>query len=197
MIDATVPEGAALLAMLNDLLALDHDAVQAYSIAIGRIGPAEYRETLAGFRGDHQRHVDQLTQIIQNRGGVPVQMPHLPTGVFKAAIQALSTLGDDRAVLLAFKTNEGQVRDRYRRAANQPLDPAVGAIVSAAALDEERHYAWVEQVLEKMGVQEGTLLHTAQHAAEKVQGRVLDAVESAGRNVAEAAERVRPGGAAS
>jgi len=195
MTDATVPEGAALLALLNDLLALDDHAIQACSIAIGRIGPAGYREVLAGFRGDHERHVDQLTQLVQSRGRVAVQMPHLPTGVFKAAMQALSTLGDDRAVLLAFKTNEGQVRDRYRRAANQPLDPAVGAVISAAARDEERHYAWVEQVLEKMGMQEGTLLHTAQHATEKVQGRVIDAVESAGRNVAEVAERIRPGGA--
>ncbi|HYH80231.1 MAG TPA: ferritin-like domain-containing protein [Longimicrobium sp.] len=195
MTDATVPEGPALLALLNDLLALDHDAIQAYSIAIGRISRAEYREALAGFRGDHQRHVDQLTQIVQDRGGVPVQMPHLPTGAFKAAMQALSTLGDDRAVLLAFKTNEGQVRDRYRRAADQPFDPAVGAVISTAARDEEQHYAWVEQVLAQMGVHEGTLLHTAQNAAEKVQGRVIDAVENAGRTAAEAAERMRPGGA--
>ncbi|HEU4560286.1 MAG TPA: ferritin-like domain-containing protein [Longimicrobium sp.] len=195
MTNATVPEGAPLLAMLNDLLMLDHDAVQAYSIAIGRISRAEYREALAGFRGDHQRHIDQLSQLIRDYGGVPVQMPHLPTGVFKAAMQALSTLGDDRAVLMAFKTNEGQVRDRYRRAANQPLDPAVGTIVSAAALDEEQHYAWVEQVLQKMGVDEGSLLGTAQNAAEKVQGRVIDAVEDAGRRVSEAAERLRPGGA--
>jgi rubrerythrin len=195
MMDATVPEGAALLAQLNDLLMLDHDAVQAYSIAIGRISRAEYREVLAGFRGDHQRHIDQLTQLIRDHGGVPVPMPHLPTGLFKAAMQALSSLGDDRAVLMAFKTNEGQVRDRYRRAANQALEPAMGAIVHAAWQDEEKHYAWVEQVLQKMGVGEGTLLGTAQNAAEKVQGRVVDAVEDAGRRVAEAAERMRPGGA--
>lgn len=195
MTDATVPEGPALIAMLNDLLALDHDAVQAYSIAIGRIGRPEYREALAGFRGDHQRHIDQLTQLIRERGGVPVQLPHLPTGAFKAAMQALGTLGGDRAVLLAFKTNEGQVRDRYRRAAGQPHEPAAGAIVSTAALDEERHYAWVEQVLATMGVHDGTLLGGAQAAAETVQARVVDAVEDAGRKLAEAAERMRPGGA--
>ncbi|HET7462727.1 MAG TPA: ferritin-like domain-containing protein [Longimicrobium sp.] len=195
MTDATVPEGPALIAMLNDLLALDHDAVQAYSIAIGRISRPEYREVLAGFRGDHQRHIDQLTQLIRDRGGVPVQLPHLPTGVFKLAMQALATLGDDRAVLMAFKTNEGQVRDRYRRAADQPHEPAAGAVISTAALDEERHYAWAEQVLARMGVHEGTLLGGAQAAAEKVQGRVIDAVEDAGRRVAEAVERIRPGGA--
>jgi rubrerythrin len=197
MTNATVPQGPELIAMLNDLLALDHDAVQAYSIAIGRISHPEYREALAGFRGDHQRHIEQLTQLIQTHGGVPAQMPHIPTGAFKAAMQALSTLGDDRAVLLAFKTNEGQVRDKYRRAADQPLEAAVGAIVSQAARDEETHYAWVEQVLATMGVRDGTLLHGAQNAAEKVQGRVIDAVEGAGTQFAEAVERIRPGGASS
>src|SRR5215212_10088033 len=195
MADGTFPEGAELIAERNDLLALDHDAVQAYSLAIGRISNAEYRETLAGFRGDHQRHIERLTQLIQDRGGVPVQLPHLPTGVFKAAMQALANLGDDRAVLLAFKTNEGQVRDKYRRHAARPHDPAVSAVVHGAAADEERHYAWVEEVVERLGAGPDTLLGSAQAAAQAVQGRASDAVESAGRRVAETVERMRPGGA--
>ncbi|HEX8244121.1 MAG TPA: ferritin-like domain-containing protein [Longimicrobium sp.] len=195
MADGTFPEGAELIAELNDLLALDHDAVQAYSLAIGRISNAEYRETLAGFRGDHQRHIERLTQLIQDRGGVPVQLPHIPTGVFKAAMQALAGLGDDRAVLLAFKTNEGQVRDKYRRHAARPHDPGVSAVVHGAAVDEERHYAWVEEVVERMGAGPDTLLGSAQQAAQAVQGRAADVVESAGRRVAETVERMRPGGA--
>jgi rubrerythrin len=193
MANGSEPTGAELIAELNDLLALDHDAVQAYSLAIGRISQAEHRETLAGFRGDHQRHVEQLTQLVRDRGGVPAEMPHLPTGVFKAAVQALGAAGDDRAVLLAFKTNEGQVRDKYRRHAARAHDPAVAAILQRAADDEERHYAWVEQTLERMGVTSDTLLGAAQQAAEAVQGRAADAVEAAGRRVAEVVDRARPG----
>ena len=196
MADGSVPTGAELVAELNDLLALDHDAVQAYSMAIGRIGQAEYRETLAGFRGDHQRHIDELTQLIRAHGGVPLEMPHLPTGVFKAAVQALGNVGDDRAVLMAFKTNERQVRDKYRRHADRPHDPGVSAILRRAAEDEERHYAWVEQVVERL-VEPGSLLDTAQQAAEAVHGRTADAIEAAGRRAAEVAERLRPGGSTS
>jgi rubrerythrin len=196
MADTTMPTGPELIAELNDLLALDHDAVQAYSLAVGAIGTAEYRDTLAGFRGDHQRHIDQLTQLIRNHGGVPVELPHLPTGAFKLAMQALGTLGDDRAVLMTFKANEAQVRDKYRRHADRPHDPGVSAILRAAAADEERHYQWADEVLQRMGVEPGGLLDTVQDAVEKVHGRTADAVESAGRRVAEAAERMRPGGAA-
>ena len=179
MDSATPRSGPALIAELNDLLALDHDAIEAYSLAIGRVSRAEYREALAGFRGDHQRHVEQLTQLIRDRGGVPVQMPHIPTGFFKAALQALGTLGDDRAVLMAWKTNEGQVRDKYRRYAEHVYEPAVGAVISRAADDEDRHYAWGEQVLAQLGVREGTFTHTAQKVAETVHGRVADVVEGA------------------
>ena len=194
MADETMPRGAELIAELNDLLALDHDAVQAYSLAIGAISNAEYRDTLAGFRGDHQRHIDQLTQLIRNHGGAPVEMPHLPTGAFKLAVQALGTLGDDRAVLMTFKANEAQVRDKYRRHAARPHDPGVSTILRAAAADEERHYQWVEGALRQLGVEPGGLLDTAQTVVETVQGRAADAIEAAGRRVAEAAERMRPGG---
>ncbi|HSU14750.1 ferritin-like domain-containing protein [Longimicrobium sp.] len=195
MADETFPTGAELVAELNDLLALDHDAVQAYSLAIGRISSAEYRETLAGFRADHQRHIERLAQLIRDRGGVPLQLPHIPTGVFKAAVQALGTLGDDRATLLAFKTNEGQVRDKYRRHADRPHDTAVSVVLRGAAADEERHYAWVEEVVEHLGAGPGTLVGTAQQAAQAVHGRTADAIESAGRRVAETVEQLRPGGA--
>ncbi|HEY0025697.1 MAG TPA: ferritin-like domain-containing protein [Longimicrobium sp.] len=190
----TGPTGAEQIALLNDLLALDHDAVQAYSIAIGRISSAEYRETLAGFRGDHQRHITQLTGLIQDRGGVAVQLPHLPTGHFKLAVQALGAAGDDRALLMAFKANERQVRDKYRRHADDPHEPAVATILRAAARDEEAHYAWVEGVLEGMGLEPGSLLKTVQDAAETAHATTADAIESAGRRVAEAVERLRPGG---
>jgi rubrerythrin len=196
MSDSTMPTGAELIAELNDLLALDHDAVQAYSLAIGAISHAEYRDTLAGFRGDHQRHIDQLTQLIRNHGGMPVELPHLPTGAFKLAVQALGTLGHDRAVLMTFKANEAQVRDKYRRHAARPHDPGVSAILRAAAADEERHYQWVDQALHGLGIERGGLLDTVQGAVETVHGRTADAVESAGRRVAEAAERMRPGGTA-
>ena len=194
MSDSITPTGAELIAELNDLLALDHDAVQAYSLAIGAISNAEYRDALAGFRGDHQRHIDQLTQLVRDHGGTPVQLPHLPTGAFKLAVQALGTLGDDRNVLLTFKANEAQVRDKYRRHAARPHSTAVGVILRAAAADEERHYEWVEGALERMGIERGGLLDTVQDAVENIHARTADAVEAAGRRVAEAAERLRPGG---
>jgi rubrerythrin len=183
---------AEIVADLNDLLQLDHDAVQTYNLAIGQIDDAAYRKTLEDFRDDHQRHIEELARLLRERHALPVQLPHLPTGPFKAAMQALATPGGDREVLLAFKTNEGQVRDKYRRHAEKAYPAEVADVVRRAADDEELHYRWVEDVLALLGAGPGTTIGTAQETVEKAQARVADAIEGAGRKVMEGVERLRP-----
>ncbi|MBV9774702.1 MAG: ferritin-like domain-containing protein, partial [Gemmatimonadetes bacterium] len=187
------PGEAALVAELNDLLQLDHDAVQAYTLAISSLPMDAYRESLTRYREDHERHVAELSELIRRYGGVPVQLPHLPTGVFKLAVQAAGAAGEHRAVLLAFKTNEGQARDKYRRHAEALHSPEVDEVIRRAAADEERHYAWVTQMLDRLGAGAGTLTGTVQSAVEQVHGRTADAVEAAERRVMEGVERVRRG----
>src|SRR5215210_8514839 len=52
MNEMTTQSEAALIAELNDLLQLDHDAVQAYALAISSLKDASYQNTLRRFRGD-------------------------------------------------------------------------------------------------------------------------------------------------
>ena len=195
MTQLTKDEEIRLVAALNDLLQLDHDAVGAYTVAINTLRNEAYRATLAQYRGDHERHIRELTELIRVHGGVPVQTPHLPTGVFKMAMQGIGAAGGDRAVLLAFRTNERQVRDKYRRACDSaaayPED--VAAVVRRAAEDETRHYDWAAQVLEDMGVRADSTLGRAAALAEAGNARVNDAMERVGRWEMRGAERVRRG----
>jgi rubrerythrin len=185
------PTRAELLAELNDLLQLDHDAVQAYTLAIDTLKSDAYRETLIQFRGDHQRHIRELTDLVRAHGGTPVETAHLPTGLFKLAVQALGTAGDDRRVLLAFKTNEGQVREKYRRHADAPHPPEVTDVLRRAAVDEEKHYAWAAEILERLGAGPESTLGQVQEVVEQVHGRTADAVEGAERRVRESLREAR------
>ncbi len=191
MTDPTRHTDAQLLAELNDLLQLDHDAVQAYGLAIDSLGSNIYRETLIQFQGDHQRHVRELSDLIRARGGTPVEMAHVPTGVFKLAVQALGGVGDDRQVLLAFKTNEGQVRDKYRRHADAKHAADVADVLRRAVADEEKHYAWVAEVLAQLDAGADTTLGRIQQVVETVHGRTADAVEGAARRVMQAVQERR------
>lgn len=183
--------GAELVADLNDLLQLDNDAVQAYSVAINTLRRDVHRETLIQFRAEHERHVRELKELIRAHGGNPVDIAHLSSGVFKLAVQALGAAGGDRQVLMAFKTNEGQVRDKYRRFADCRYPPEVADVIRRAAADEEKHYAWAAEMLAKLDAGPETTLGRVQGVVEQVQGRVADAAEGVERVLMERVEEFR------
>jgi len=182
---------ASLVAELNDLLQLDHDAVQAYGIAIEAVEDERLRETLIAFRGDHERHIDELTELIRAHGGIPIETAHIPTGMFKAAVQRAGAARGDRALMLAFKANERQVRDKYRRHADAPHPPEVRAVLARAAADEERHYAWALEVLDDLCAGTDTVIGRIEGGFERGHKAVADAVEDAERRVMERVEGAR------
>ena len=171
-----------LIAELNDLIQLDHDAVEAYTIAIDRIKDASRREQLVAFRADHKRHIEELAALVRARGGLPVELPH-PTGALKLAVQAIGSLGDDTSLLLAFKAVEGQVRDKYQRVARRITAADATEIVTRAADDEKRHYAWVERTLQELGAGSGTLPHGVASAIEGIHKLLADPIERVEREV--------------
>jgi len=189
------PATAEILEGLNDLLQLDHDAVGAYEIAMEKLHDRDHADQVAGFRRDHERHIRELNEIIAELGGTPVNQPHA-TGPFKLALQSLGALAGDRGTLMAFRTNELQVRAKYDAyAARANLWPtSIKRVIDACALDEERHYRWVSEVL---GRDENEALDAVDAARERARAgvrpidRVAGAAGAAKERVLEAGETVR------
>lgn len=165
------------IATLNDLLQLDHDAVGAYGIAIHAATDETHREALREFRADHERHIDEITRLIQDRGGKPLQAPHLPTSVFKLAVQKAGALSGQTALLLAFKANERQSRDKYRRTAENADDLEVADVLARAADDEIRHYDWAVRTLLELGVSPDSKTARVERVIETGNARLADAME--------------------
>lgn len=192
---------ASLIADLNDLLQLDHDAVEAYTLAIDVVRSGRYRDALVEHRADHKRHIEELAGLVRERGGLPTELPH-PTAPLKLVVQALGAAPGDGTLLLAFKAVEGQARDKYQRFARNAYPADVSAIVKKAAEDESRHYQWAEGALRELGVGAGTIPHTVASAIEGLHKLLADPVEAAGRKVMEqvgnvvGTTRTRGGGAA-
>jgi rubrerythrin len=179
---------AALTAELNDLLRLDHDAVQAYTLAIRLIENPDYKRQLEEFRTDHQRHIDEISQLIRSRDGVALELPHVPTGAFKLAVQAIGGAGGDRTVLLAFKANERQVRDKYRRSARAVHPADVTSVLARGAEDEARHYEWALETLWELGVTPDSATSRVERAFEVAHARAADVMESTERQAVRAAQ---------
>jgi rubrerythrin len=200
------PATAEILEGLNDLLQLDHDAVGAYEIAMEKLQDRDHADQIAGFRRDHERHIRELNELIAELGGTPMNQPHA-TGPFKLALQSLGGLAGDRGTLMAFRTNELQVRAKYdsyaARANAWPTN--IKRVIDACALDEERHYRWVSDVLGKDENEALDKIDTARERAEagvrpvdKVAGaasvareRVLETAELARDRAADVAGTVR------
>ncbi|HVH12534.1 MAG TPA: DUF2383 domain-containing protein [Longimicrobium sp.] len=189
------PATAEILEGLNDLLQLDHDAVGAYEIAMEKLRDRDHADQVAGFRRDHERHIRELNELIAELGGTPSNQPHV-TGPFKLALQSLGGLAGDRGTLMAFRANELQVRAKYDAyAAKANAWPTnIKRIIDAAALDEERHFRWVNDVL---GTDENAVLDRVDAARERAEAharpvdRVTDTVEGARARAADLAGTVR------
>ena len=186
---------AALIATLNDLLQLEHDALPAYALALAGLRDGGLRDTLEAFRQDHRRHVGELTGLVRERGGLPLALPHLPTGLLKLAVQASGLPGGDRGVLLAFRANEWQSREKYARAAaaggGRDDDPEVADVLRRAAEDEARHYSWAVEALERAGLGDGTAVGGANAAFARLHGTTAGAIEAVGRAGLAALTRAR------
>jgi len=169
---------------LNDLLQLDHDAVAAYDVAIAKLEDRDHADQIAGFRRDHERHIRELNEVVARLGGTPANHPHA-TGPFKTALQSLGGLAGDKGLLMSFRTNELQVRTKYDGYASKAMlwPPDVKRAIDGAALDEERHYAWVAGVLQRMGVGAGEVedVHAMNAARERanVHGGVVEHAKDA------------------
>ena len=193
MTQPTMTESTALIAELNDLLQLDHDAVNAYTIAIDSLDNESWKQSLVQYRGDHQRHIEDLTTHIRSLGGVPIELPHVPSGVFKSALQKAGAAGGDKAILLAFKSNEGQVRDKYENAARAGHPTDTADLLRRNANDEHIHYRWVSTALESIGAGEDTPIGKAEAVFEKVHGGAATAMESVERVAMKGVGQIRRG----
>src|SRR5215210_6399719 len=191
--ERTTGDNAALIADLTDLLQLEFDALPAYSVAIVGLRRPDLRETLTSFRADHERHAHDLSAQIRRLGGIPLALPHLPTGLLKLGVQMAGLPGGDRTVLLAFVSNEWQSQEKYARYAARPYPPELAALVQRHAADEARHYAWACGALEGLGCGADTPVGRATQAFARFHGTTADTIEALGRSALETTVRaLRP-----
>jgi rubrerythrin len=132
---------------VKDLLELDYDAVEAYKAAVERLDNAEYKQKLAEFQKDHERHTTELTQLLRQHNITPPTEADAKKWLTKGKVVIAGLVGDN-AILLAMKTNEADTNTAYERVAQRDDLWADGKdIVQRGWSDEKRHAAWIDSVL--------------------------------------------------
>ncbi|MCM2322285.1 MAG: ferritin-like domain-containing protein [Oligoflexia bacterium] len=128
-----------LIGQLNSLIQLDVDAIHAYDQAIEKIDVEPIRDELEGFKKDHHRHVEELTNAVRRMGGEPVK--------YERDLTALRSVTGTEGALRAMKSNEKLTNKTYRRALGWILPPEVYDVVRRNRDDEVRHLAYIERAL--------------------------------------------------
>jgi uncharacterized protein (TIGR02284 family) len=133
---------------LNDLIHLDVDAIRAYEHAIKACEHEVVASRLREFKGDHERHVRDLSECVRRLGGEPASKPDVK-GFFIEGFTAVTSLGTHSA-LMAMRGNELLTTSTYKAALEKGDLPAdARQIVERNYSDEQRHLNWIKQALDQ------------------------------------------------
>ncbi len=130
-----------VVALLNRLIQLDHDAIEACKAAMDRVVRTEDRAQLAAILADHRRHTEELAFVVRNLGGDPASHGDLRQALTKGKV-VLGALSGERAVLEAVRGNEAEAVAAYADAVSQrgiPVD--VMTVLERQLAVERRHHA--------------------------------------------------------
>lgn len=134
--------------MLEHLIALDFDAIEAYEAAIDRLDNVQYQARLAAFLADHRRHVEELSPLVRRLGGEPPGGPGAKRLLAQGKVY-LADLAGDEAILRAMRSNEDDTNEAYGRAVGKAPKEAE-AIVLRGREDERRHREWLVATLDEL-----------------------------------------------
>ena len=133
-----------LTGLLNALLELDYDAIEAYRTAIDRLRDRNDRQHLKTFMADHERHTRDLTPLVTELGGKPSTGADVKQWLAKGKVFIAGLVGD-RAILIAMKLNEDDTNTAYERAVSRDDLPShIRVVLERNLSDEHRHRAYVE-----------------------------------------------------
>jgi uncharacterized protein (TIGR02284 family) len=133
--------------LLKALVELDFDAIEAYRAAIERLDDDAYCSQFEAFASDHERHVMDLSALLEDLGEEPPSGPDMKKVLTKGKV-VIAGLISDRAVLMAMKDNEDDTNTAYERATGRDDIPAhMMKVFERNLADERRHRNWIEQQL--------------------------------------------------
>lgn len=139
----TVGNESTLPELVENLLLLEHDAIAAYEQTISRLENPDYKRKIAEFKGDHDRHVQELTRLATSVGAKPHREGDAKQMLTTGKV-ALASIAGDSATLAAMRSNEEDTVTAYERASRHAdaTQEARGFFEKAHA-DELRHRDWM------------------------------------------------------
>lgn len=132
---------------LRGLIQQDINATRAYSRVIDRLDAGLVRDRLAQFKGDHERHIRELTEHLRRLGHQPPRRNPNAMGLVLGLYTEVRSAMGRRGALQALHTDEIVSYTSYD-AAKWDLPDDIKDTVLRGLEDERRHLAYVREQIE-------------------------------------------------
>jgi len=137
----------AQIVELVELIELDGDTLQVYDEALGHIDHPDVREAVEAFEADHERHIADLTELIDELGGEAPPAKADLKGTVMRALTALRSATGTNGALKALRTDEKLTCRTYAKVVDAELPEPAAQVVADHLSDERRHLAVIEAML--------------------------------------------------
>jgi len=150
-IDTELHVSKDVIEHLNELIQLDFDAARTYEQALEHVDDPRVRDDLEAFRADHERHIAELTHVIEDLGGEAEDIQRDVKGVLLEGMTKLRSATGTIGALKAMRMNEKLTNRTYEKAVRAELPPLALGTVRRNLEDERRHLAAIEAHLGRLG----------------------------------------------
>lgn len=145
-----VNEKSEIVDLLQELVKLDYDAIEAYEAAIERVEASHIQDQLAKYCDDHRRHTRNLGDHLRRLGGDVPEGPDFKRVLTKGKV-VIADLGGDKAILTAMKVNEDLTNKSYEKAVeHSETSPELKSVLEGNLADEREHRAWIKRTIEAL-----------------------------------------------
>jgi rubrerythrin len=133
---------------LKELLELEYVAVETYTAAINRLNGEEYRNQLSKFKSDHERHIKEISGLLEEEGEKVKQGPGGKQLLTIGSV-SISSLFGDKSILSAMSGVEDDTIAAYEKMNQHPEKYAnADTIMKQGLEDERRHKKWIQSAVD-------------------------------------------------
>ncbi|MBI1912335.1 MAG: ferritin-like domain-containing protein [Deltaproteobacteria bacterium] len=141
-------EDRDILKELKSLCQLDIDAVHAYNESLRHIDAPDVKKQIESFRGDHERHINELSESIRKLGDEPPKFSKDFRGYVLDAFTKVRSLTGIEGALKALRSGENMTNKRYGEARNIDFPALTKELIEKNFRDEQRHLKYIEQAID-------------------------------------------------
>lgn len=134
--------------ILEQLMAMEYDAEEAYQAAIDHLADRRFRGPLIEFKAHHERRLRDLAPLIWRLGGTPPSGPDVQGRLEEGKVW-FAQLGGDESILKSMRKNADHAREAYDRALARAPEEARD-VLRRGRDDESRHRDWIDEQIHKL-----------------------------------------------